>query len=98
MRPTEKFLPDFTLVVSGQELGYLSPCGCAEGQIGGFPRRDSALRQLARGGKNLLRLANGNLISDAGRQSELKAEIAFTALKKMEYVAFNVGPRDLLLG
>ena len=98
MRPTEKSLPDFTLVVSGQELGYLSPCGCAEGQIGGFPRRDSALRQLARGGKNLLRLANGNLISDAGRQSELKAEIAFTALKEMEYVAFNVGPRDLLLG
>ena len=98
MRPTAKSLPDFTLVVSGQEIGYLSPCGCAEGQIGGFPRRDSALRQLTRGGKNLLRLANGNLISDAGRQSELKAEIVFTALKEMEYAAFNVGPRDLLLG
>ena len=98
MRPTAKPLPDLSLVVSGQELGYLSPCGCAEGQIGGFPRRDSALRQLTREGKNLLRLANGNLILDAGRQSELKAEIAFTALKEMEYIAFNVGPRDLLLG
>ena len=90
--------PDFTLVVSGQELGYLEPCGCAEGQIGGFPRRDSALLQLTSSGKNLLRVANGNLISDAGRQSELKAEIGFTALKEMEYAAFNVGPRDLLLG
>jgi hypothetical protein len=70
--------PDFTLVVSGQELGYLEPCGCTEGQIGGFPRRDSVLLQLASGGKNLLRIANGNLISDAGRQSELKAEIGFT--------------------
>ena len=95
--PTES-LPDFTLVVSGQELGYLEPCGCAEGQIGGFPRRDSVLLQLTSGGKNLLRVANGNLISDAGRQSELKAEIGFTALKEMEYAAFNVGPRDLLLG
>ena len=89
---------DFTLVVSGQELGYLEPCGCAEGQIGGFPRRDSVLLQLASSGKNLLRIANGNLISDAGRQSELKAAIGFTALKEMEYAAFNVGPRDLLLG
>ena len=99
MRPaTTGSPPDFTLVVSGQELGYLEPCGCAEGQIGGFPRRDSVLLQLASGGKNLLRIANGNLISDAGRQSELKAEIGFTALKEMEYAAFNVGPRDLLLG
>ena len=85
-------------MVSGQELGYLEPCGCAEGQIGGFPRRDSVLLQLANGGKNLLRIANGNLISDAGRQSELKAEIGFTALKEMGYAAFNIGPRDLLLG
>ena len=99
MRPTAtESPPDFTLVVSGQELGYLEPCGCAEGQIGGFPRRDSVLLQLANGGKNLLRIANGNLISDTGRQSALKAEIGFTALKEMEYAAFNVGPRDLLLG
>ena len=76
MRPaTTESPPDFTLVVSGQELGYFEPCGCAEGQIGGFPRRDSMLLQLASGRKNLLRIANGNLISDAGRQSELKAEI-----------------------
>ena len=90
--------PDLTLIVSGQELGYLEPCGCAEGQLGGFPRRDSILLQLATRGKNLLRVANGNLISDVGRQSELKAEIGFTALKEMGYAAFNVGPRDLLLG
>lgn len=75
MRPaTTGSPPDFTLVISGQELGYLEPCGCAEGQIGGFPRRDSVLLQLTSGGKNLLRVANGNLISDAGRQSELKME------------------------
>ena len=99
MRPATTESPsDFTLVVSGQELGYLEPCGCAEGQIGGFPRRDSVLLQLTSGGKNLLRIANGNLVSDAGRQSELKAEIGFTALKEMAYAAFNVGPRDLLLG
>ena len=99
MRSVEvQYSPEFTLVVSGQELGYLEPCGCAEGQIGGFRRRDSVLHQLASGSKNLLRIANGNLVSGAGRQSELKAEIGFTALKEMGYAAFNVGPRDLLLG
>lgn len=39
--------PDLTLIVSGQELGSLEPCGCAEGQLGGFARRDSILLQLA---------------------------------------------------
>ena len=87
-----------TLVVSGEELGYLEPCGCADGQLGGFPRRDSLLKQLEAKGKNLLLVANGNLIDNPGRQSELKAEIGFTALKAMGYAAFNVGEKDLLLG
>ncbi len=99
MRPTEvESGPNLTLLISGAELGYLEPCGCAEGQLGGFPRRDSVIQQLALKGKTLLPVANGNLIDDASRQSELKAEIGFAALKEMGYVAYNVGERDLLLG
>ena len=79
-------------------MGYLEPCGCAEGQLGGFPRRDSVIQRLAVKGKTLLLVANGDLINDATRQSELKAEIGFTALKEMGYAAYNVGERDLLLG
>ena len=90
--------PNLTLLVSGEELGYLEPCGCAEGQLGGFPRRDSLIQQLAVKGKTLLPIANGDLIDDASRQSELKAEIGFAGLKEMGYVAYNVGERDLLLG
>jgi hypothetical protein len=56
------------------------------------------IQQLAVKGKTLLPVANGNLIDDASRQSELKAEIGFAALKEMGYVAYNVGERDLLLG
>jgi len=96
-----------TLLVSGEELGYLEPCGCADGQLGGFPRRDSQIQQLRNGvsqsglaakGKNLLLVANGDLIDSVSRQSELKAEIGFTALKEMGYAAYNVGEKDLLLG
>ena len=73
-------------------------CGCAEGQLGGFPRRDSVIQQLALKGKTLVPVANGDLIEDATRQSELKAEIGFAALKEMGYTAYNIGDRDLLLG
>lgn len=99
MRPTKvESGPNLTLLISGEELGYLEPCGCAEGQLGGFPRRDSVIQQLAGKGKRLVPVANGDLIDDASRQSELKAEIGFAALKEMGYVAYNVGERDLLLG
>ena len=99
MRPTEaESGPSLTLLISGEELGYLEPCGCAEGQLGGFPRRDSMIQQLAVKGKTLLPVANGDLIDDASRQSELKAEIGFAALKEMGYAAYNIGEQDLLLG
>ena len=90
--------PNLTLLISGEELGYLEPCGCAEVQLGGFPRRDNLMQQLAVKGKTLVPVANGDLIDDASRQSELKAEIGFTALREMGYVAYNIGERDLLLG
>ncbi len=99
MRPPEvESGPNLTLLISGEELGYLEPCGCAEGQLGGFPRRDSVIQQLTVKGKTLLPVANGDLIDNASRQSELKAEIGFAALKEMGYAAYNVGERDLLLG
>lgn len=40
--------PNLTLLVSGEELGYLEPCGCAEGELGGFSRRASVIQQLFR--------------------------------------------------
>ena len=62
MRPTNaESGSNLTLLISGQELGYLEPCGCAEGQLGGFPRRDSMIQQLAVKGKILVPVANGDL-------------------------------------
>ena len=38
MRPTEiESEPNLTLLISGEELGYLEPCGCAEGSSVDFP-------------------------------------------------------------
>ncbi len=34
------------IVISGQSLGYLEPCGCAEGMLGGLPRRAAWVERL----------------------------------------------------
>ena len=87
-----------TLILSGGEYGYLKPCGCSEGQLGGFARRDSLLTQMQAQSTAVIPIANGNLIADASPQSDLKADIGFFALADMGYVAYNLGERDLQLG
>ena len=87
-----------TLVFSGAELGYLEPCGCSEGQLGGIARRDSFLQQFRSNGNVIVPIANGNLIQDVPPQSEIKADIGFFALADMGYIAYNIGENDLQLG
>ena len=38
--------PAAVLIVSGEQFGYLEPCGCSEGQIGGLLRRYDFLERL----------------------------------------------------
>ena len=87
-----------TLFLSGGEFGYLKPCGCSEGQVGGISRRDTLLTRFREQGVSVIPIATGNLILDASRQSEIKADIGFFALTDMGYIAYNVGQHDLQLG
>ena len=87
-----------TLLLSGGELGYLYPCGCSEGQVGGISRRDTLLTRMREQSESVIAIANGNLMLDASRQSEIKADIGFFALTDMGYIAYNVGQYDLQLG
>ena len=94
----EKQSETVTLFMSGGELGYLKPCGCSEGQVGGISRRDTLLTRFREQGVSVIPIATGNLILDASRQSEIKADIGFFALTDMGYIAYNVGQHDLQLG
>src|SRR5437764_939868 len=38
--------PDVALLLSGESLGYLQPCGCSEPQKGGLARRYAFLQSL----------------------------------------------------
>lgn len=87
-----------TLLLSGGELGYLYPCGCSEGQVGGISRRDTLLTRIREQSEAVIPIANGNFMLDSSRQSEIKADIGFFALADMGYIAYNIGQYDLQLG
>jgi hypothetical protein len=82
-------LPAFYL--SGEERGYLSPCGCSRPQLGGLARKATAVA----GG---LLLESGDLVDGPGRLAELRYETILIALSEMGCRAVNVGDRDLTLG
>ncbi len=96
--------PAAVLVVSGEQNGYLQPCGCTDGQLGGLGRRYDLIDKLRAKGWPVAAVDLGNLIHDpAGsrggpQQERIKFDTALKALAAMKYSAVAVGPEDLKLG
>jgi nitrate reductase cytochrome c-type subunit len=92
--------PDLALVVTGQQHGYIEPCGCTglDRQKGGVARRFTLLRELREQGWNLLPVDGGNQVRRFGRQAEVKLQQTVKALQAMDYQAVGFGPDDLRLG
>ena len=92
--------PDLTLVVTGQQHGYIEPCGCTglDRQKGGVARRLTLIKQLRELGWTLMPLDAGNLVRRFGRQAEVKLQQSVKALKLMGYDAVGFGSDDLRLG
>jgi len=91
--------PKLAIVITGEQLGYIEPCGCAglENQKGGLRRRHTFLKQLAARGWPVAALDNGGLIHRFGQQSEIKFEKTVEGLKIMDYAAVGFGVDDLKL-
>lgn len=91
--------PDVTLVFSGEQDGYLEPCGCAglQNQKGGLKRRHTLTKQLAAKGWNVVPLDVGGLSKRFGIQTELKFDAALKALGQIGYQAVGFGVNDLRL-
>ncbi len=86
----------WSVIVSGDTLGYLSPCGCTDPMSGGIRRRASVAKAVQ--GARLLFLDNGSLTKEIGRQSEMKAETMAEALKSAGVDAINLTSLDAQLG
>lgn len=91
--------PQAVIFVSGQQHGYLEPCGCTglDQQKGGLIRRDTLLTELRARGWNLIPVDVGNQVRRVGRQPEIKFQATVEAFKLMDYQAATLGVDDLKL-
>ncbi|PHQ33729.1 multiheme c-type cytochrome [Rhodopirellula bahusiensis] len=91
--------PSLTLFVTGQQHGYIEPCGCTglENQKGGVARRMTFLNQLREKGWDMAPIDAGNLVRRYGRQAEIKFHRSLEALREMDYVSVGLGPDDVRL-
>ncbi|WP_240911566.1 multiheme c-type cytochrome [Paludisphaera soli] len=96
--------PKAILVVSGEMDGYLEPCGCAEGQMGGLIRRYDFIERMRAQKLPYALIDLGSLIKDpAGarggfEQAKIKFGIALKALAKFKYSALALSADDLKVG
>ena len=91
--------PSVALFVTGQQHGYIEPCGCSglTNQKGGLVRRYTCQQQLLKQGWDLVALDVGNQVRRFGRQPEIMFQITAEGLEKMHYRAIGFGPDDLRL-
>jgi hypothetical protein len=94
--------PRLALVITGQQQGYLEPCGCAgmDRMKGGMSRRYELFRQLRQDYHwPVFGLDVGGLVKDQafGKQAELKFQIAVNAMNEMHYNSVTLGVSDLHL-
>lgn len=90
--------PAAVLVLSGEQRGYIEPCGCAEHQSGGFARRHDLIKQIQAKGWPLTSLDLGGTVNRSRAQSKLKFQSMIAAMKDMRYSVLNLGPEELKLG
>ncbi len=91
--------PRLVLIFSGQQWGYIEPCGCAglENMKGGLARRFTFVKQLKKQGWNPVAFDLGGQVRRQGRQAQIKFHYTLDALRLMGYGAVGLGPQDLKL-
>ena len=83
----------FSLLLTGNWLGKLEPCGCADKQLGGLERLSSLLQ--ATPADNRLLIDSGYLIDADDRQSQLKLQTFLQSLKHMDYDTIALTPSEI---
>jgi len=91
--------PALTLLLSGEQHGYLEPCGCSETQSGGMARRADLFRILTQEkGWSVVGLDVGGLLKRSRHQDQIKFEKIIEAFNQLNYLAVGVGAEELKLG
>ena len=90
--------PAAVIVLSGEQHGYIEPCGCTATQSGGLARRYDLFRQLKAKGWPATALDLGGTLRRARRQSQIKFQTIVESLAEMPYAAVALGPEELRVG
>ena len=89
--------PDLVLVVTGQQHGYLMPCGCSRPQKGGLERRSNLIDLLKAKGWPVVPVDLGDVPQIQGPanlaniQGLVKYRYAMLAMRTMNYAAVGFG-------
>lgn len=89
--------PLFVLLLSGQQHGYLQPCGCSPIQYGGLERRYNLIQQLKKDkdkGWPIVAVDLGDIPQERGPQKLLKYVTSMEALKRLDYTAVGIGEKE----
>jgi len=96
--------PKAVLVVSGEMDGYLEPCGCTQGQLGGLIRRYEFVHRLQTENLPHALVDLGGLMKDPSgsrggpEQAQIKFGVALKALNAFGYNAIGLSAEDLKVG
>ncbi len=96
--------PDLVLLVSGQQIGYLLPCGCSRPQYGGLERRYNLIQLFKEAGWPYVAVDLGDIVQRQGivhlpnQQGLLKYVYSMRALKEMGYSAVGIGESEVFPG
>lgn len=89
--------PALAIVLSGEQHGYMEPCGCSITQSGGLSRRADCFRQISQKGWPLTALDLGGLVRKDNEQNKLKFQVMLAALNELGYKAMALGTEELQL-
>lgn len=96
LMPTARPTESWSVIIGGENQGYLSPCGCVKPMSGGLRRRVTAALEWNLPGRTLT-LETGRLVRSDARQDQLKAEALAQGLRAMRVDAIHATDQDLRL-
>ncbi|HEY3963884.1 MAG TPA: multiheme c-type cytochrome [Planctomycetaceae bacterium] len=90
--------PALVLILTGEQHGYVEPCGCSINQLGGLSRRADLFRQLHERGWKTTGFDVGGLVNNPNRkQGKLKFDMMLKCLTDMHYAGIAMGVEELQL-
>ncbi len=96
--------PAAVLVITGEQDGYMEPCGCSEDQEGGLIRRYDLVERLHQRNWPTALVDLGSLMKDPSgarggfEQAKYKFDFAIKAVKLLNYDALAFSAEDLKVG